>query len=85
MRKLISGLIAATMALVIPQLASAQTSTLREVLDRGKLIVGVPVDQAPFGYFDEAGKPIGFDIDLAKLMAEQLGVDLEMKPMTRFC
>ena len=82
MRKLISGLIAATMALVIPQLASAQTSTLREVLDRGKLIVGVPVDQAPFGYVDEAGKPIGFDIDLAKLMAEQLGVDLEMKPMT---
>ncbi len=57
-------------------------STIRDQGIEGKIVVGVPVDTAPFGFIDENGDPVGFDIDLAKLMAEQLGVDLEMEPMT---
>lgn len=82
MRKLISAVVLAAAAIAVPHLANAQKSTLKQVLDRGTLIVGVPVDTPPFGYVDEKGQPIGFDIDLAMLMAEQLGVKLEMKAMT---
>lgn len=62
--------------------AQAQESTLKTVLDRGKVIIGVPVDSPPFGSIDQNGEPVGFDIDLAKLLAEQLDVALEMVPMT---
>lgn len=62
--------------------ATAQESTLKTVLDRGKVIIGVPVDSPPFGSIDQNGEPVGFDIDLAKLLAEQLEVELEMVPMT---
>lgn len=63
--------------------AHAQTeSTLKVVLKRGKVIVGVPVDTPPFGFIDEKGNPAGFDIELAEMLAKQLGVELEMKPMT---
>ncbi|MEO6364364.1 MAG: transporter substrate-binding domain-containing protein [Caldimonas sp.] len=82
MRQWITALTIAVMAIAAPQAAQAQKSTLKTVLERGTLIVGVPVDTPPFGFVDEKGQPVGFDIDLAKLMAEQLGVKLEMKPMT---
>ncbi|MCZ4316724.1 transporter substrate-binding domain-containing protein [Comamonadaceae bacterium G21597-S1] len=82
MRKILASLILGAVALAAPQWASAQKSTLRQVLDRGTLIAGVGIDQAPFGYVDEKGQPIGFDVDLARLMAEQLGVKLELKQMT---
>lgn len=82
MRQLITAFTIAFMAVVAPQAAQAQKSTLKTVLERGTLIVGVPVDSPPFGFVDEKGQPAGFDIDLAKLMAEQLGVKIEMKPMT---
>lgn len=62
--------------------AAQEESTLKTVLDRGKIIIGVPVDSPPFGSIDADGNPQGFDIDLAKLMAEQLDVELEMVPMT---
>ena len=82
MRHLIALSMAALLAVAAPQAANAQKSTLKTVLERGTLIVGVPVDTPPFGFIDEKGQPTGFDIDLAKLMAEQLGVKIEMKPMT---
>lgn len=82
MRHFIAACVVAMLAFTAPQAAYAQKSTLKTVLERGTLIVGVPVDSPPFGFVDEKGSPTGFDIDLAKLMAEQLGVKLEMKPMT---
>ena len=42
----------------------------------GKLIVGI-TDFAPMDYKDDAGEWIGFDADMAKLVAEKLGVEIE--------
>ncbi len=42
----------------------------------GKLIVGI-TEFAPMDYKDEAGNWIGFDADMAKLVAEKLGVEIE--------
>ena len=46
--------------------------TLDAIKERGQLIVGVKIDAPPFGYLDKDGKNIGFDIDLAKLIAKRL-------------
>ncbi len=76
------ALVAGIIGISFGALQAKAESTLKEVLDRGKVVVGVPVDSPPFGYVDENGEPAGFDIDLAKLLAEQLGVEIEMVPMT---
>ena len=39
---------------------------------RNKIIVGVRDDAAPFGFRDEKGNLIGFDVDLAGIVAESL-------------
>lgn len=47
-----------------------ETSRLNEILSRGKLIVGVSSESPPFGFVDEKGELVGFDIDIAKLIAK---------------
>jgi len=42
----------------------------------GKLIVGI-TDFAPMDYKNDAGEWIGFEADMAKLIAEKLGVEVE--------
>lgn len=54
---------------------------LAEIKRRGTLIVGVRADYPPFGYKDEAGKIVGFEPDLARDVAERLGVDVEFVPV----
>lgn len=58
-----------------------QASTLNHILQRGTLIVGMEVEYYPFEYADTKGEPMGFDVDLAKLIAQELGVKLEIKDM----
>jgi polar amino acid transport system substrate-binding protein len=47
-------------------------SRLDEVLARGKVIVGVTSEAPPFGFIDDKGELIGFDIDVAKLVAKAI-------------
>ncbi|CUX07048.1 Glutamine-binding protein GlnH [Agrobacterium fabacearum S56] len=47
-----------------------EKSRLDEILSRGKLIVGVSSESPPFGFVDEKGELVGFDIDIAKLIAK---------------
>ena len=49
---------------------SAVKSKLDEVRARGKVIVGVTSEAPPFGFIDEKGEIVGFDIDVAKLVAK---------------
>ena len=46
------------------------------IVDKGTLIVGI-TDFAPMDYKDDKGEWIGFDADMAKLVAEKLGVAVE--------
>ncbi len=71
LRKLIATF--ALVGLVGSGAAQAQDkSRLDEILARGKLIVGVTSEAPPFGFIDEKGELVGFDIDIAKLLAKQL-------------
>ena len=46
------------------------------IQEKGTLVVGI-TEFAPMDYKDENGEWIGFDADMAKLVAEKLGVDVE--------
>lgn len=61
---------------------TTQVSTLQTVLQRGTLRVGDCLSFAPFGFYDKAGQPDGYDVDLAKELAKDMGVKLEMVDTT---
>ena len=49
--------------------------------DKGELIVGLDDTFAPMGFRDEAGELVGFDIDLANAVGEELGVAVKFQPI----
>lgn len=53
-------------------------SDLAAIQDKGVLVVGI-TDFAPMDYKDDKGEWIGFDADLARLFAEEIGVDVEFQ------
>ncbi len=55
---------------------AAEDSDVAYIQEKGTLIVGI-TDFAPMDYKDENGDWIGFDADMAKLVAEKLGVEVE--------
>lgn len=70
-RSLVVGCsVAATM--LLGSHANAQVSKLDAVLAKGKVVVGVSSESPPFGFVDEKGVLVGFDIDMAKLIAKSL-------------
>ena len=60
---------------VTEEAAEAQ-SDLAYVKEKGTLVVGI-TDFAPMDYKNEDGEWIGFDADMAKFFAGELGVDVE--------
>lgn len=51
--------------------------TLDQIKSDGTLKIAVFSDKSPFGYVDENGEYQGYDIELAKRLGEDLGVDVE--------
>lgn len=72
---------AAAMALGIAS-AGAKAQTLEEVQSRGSINIGMLVDFPPFGFLDEQGNPAGYDAEVARLLAEDLGVELNIVQVT---
>ena len=61
---------------------TSTTDTLQQVLKNGVVRVADCISFAPFGFYDANGKPQGYDVDIATLMAQQLGVKLELTDTT---
>ncbi|MGA1933732.1 transporter substrate-binding domain-containing protein [Arcobacter sp. YIC-464] len=55
-------------------------STLNQILQRGELQVCLEPGYMPFEMKDKRGKIIGYDVDMAKRMAKEMGVKLSLKP-----
>lgn len=51
--------------------------SLQKIKDSGVLRIGTEGTYAPYSYHDESGKLTGFDIEIAELVAERLGVKPE--------
>ena len=56
--------------------STASDSDLAYIQQKGKLVVGI-TDNAPMDYKDENGEWTGFDAELARLFAQELGVECE--------
>ena len=68
------------LSLAAPQIAAADA--LAEIEKSGTIRVAVPQDFPPFGSVGPDMTPQGYDIDVAKLIAEKIGVELELVPVT---
>uniref|UniRef100_A0A7V3YFW2 Basic amino acid ABC transporter substrate-binding protein n=1 Tax=Candidatus Caldatribacterium californiense TaxID=1454726 RepID=A0A7V3YFW2_9BACT len=53
----------------------ALASTLEEIKARGKIYIGTDATYPPMEFHDESGEIVGFDIDLGRAIAEELGVE----------
>jgi len=61
--------------------AEAANDRFTKVLKRGTLIVGVKADYKPWGFRDSSGKLVGMEIDMAKDVADAMGVGLKLVPV----
>ena len=51
--------------------------------DSKTLTVGFDAEYPPFGYMDESGEYVGFDLDVAQKVCDNLGWELVKKPIDR--
>ncbi|WP_280776690.1 transporter substrate-binding domain-containing protein [Rhizobium sp. SG_E_25_P2] len=61
---------------------TAYADALADITTRGALRVAVPQDFPPFGSVGADMAPQGYDVDMAKLIADKLGVKVEIVPVT---
>ncbi|OOM76355.1 arginine-binding extracellular protein ArtP precursor [Clostridium puniceum] len=63
---------------------TAKATGIEAIKSKGKLVVGTSADYAPYEFHtqvDGKDKIVGFDIEIARQFAQDLGVELEVKDM----
>jgi polar amino acid transport system substrate-binding protein len=75
----LSGVILCSFLTTMPMVWA---DALDDITSAKVLKVAVPQDFAPFGSAGPDLKPIGYDIDMANLIAKELGVSVELVPVT---
>lgn len=60
----------------------AQADALSDIMARKVLRVAVPQDFPPFGTVGSDMQPKGYDIDMANLLGQKMGVKVELVPVT---
>jgi ABC-type amino acid transport substrate-binding protein len=58
-------------------MSHALAGKMEEIKDRGVIRVGVSLGGEPIGFHDADNNPAGYDVDLAKRLAQKLGVDIK--------
>lgn len=53
---------------------------LKEIQDKGVINVGLEGTYPPFSFVDESGKLAGFEVELSKALAKELGVEVKLQP-----
>ena len=67
---------------ITPVFAIPAYADLSEILASGKVKIAIGENFAPFSSLGDEGEHVGFDVDVAKLIAKDLGVELELVPVT---
>lgn len=67
--------------LVWPRVRPPKDLTWERVQRAGVLRVGLDPTYPPFGYYDETGEIVGYDVDLARALAGRLGLGVELVPV----
>lgn len=82
LKSCLGALALASLSLVVGTVARAD-ATLDRIKGRQKLTVGIILSGAPFGYIDpQTRAEKGFNIDLARALADKLGVKVELVTVT---
>lgn len=81
MKKLLASVMLFAMGTNAAYAASCTNETWNKVMERGKLVVGVKADYKPWGYRNSDGELVGMEIDMAKDVAEKMGVEVELVPV----
>lgn len=70
------------LASVLTMAVSAKGSDdlLKTIQERGTMIVGLEGDWAPWSYVDENDELTGYDVEVAKAIADKLGVEIQIVP-----
>jgi polar amino acid transport system substrate-binding protein len=61
---------------------TAKADALQDIESHKTIKVGMLVDFPPYGIMNEQNQPDGYDADVAKLLAPDLGVRLQLVPVT---
>lgn len=61
--------------------APARADELQDIKAKGVLVVGVKADYPPFGYLSPTGANTGLEVDLARNVAQRLGVKIQFVPV----
>ena len=61
---------------------AAQADVLANITQAGKIKIAVPQDFPPFGSVGSDMKPMGYDIDVANLIGKEMGVKVELVPVS---
>ena len=80
MRKSVVFVLISALLLMVVNVAVAG-KTLDRILKKGELVVGTTGNQPPLNVTNKKGKIIGYDADLATLIANNLGVKLKFSAM----
>ncbi|MGI6152749.1 MAG: amino acid ABC transporter substrate-binding protein [Christensenellaceae bacterium] len=59
----------------------ASDDSLEKIMANGKFLMGLDDSFPPMGFRDENGDLVGFDIDLARAVAEHMGIEVELVPI----
>lgn len=87
MKKILSAILAAVMlCTAFSGCNNANTDngadeSLKKVKDKGEFVLGLDASFPPMGFKDENDEIVGFDIDIAKVVAERMGVTLRPQPI----
>ena len=82
MKRTIKHLSVVAAILLVAGTAWAQGDTIEKIKGKGTLVVGVKNDYKPWGFVDPSGQIVGMEIDMAKDVAQRLGVKTEFVPVT---
>ena len=82
-KKFVTKLLAVALPFVLfaPLQAVAGDSLLDEIIDRGTIKIGSTLQYPPQMYRDENGDPAGYDVELMKMLANDMHVELEVVDM----
>src|ERR1035437_4163512 len=61
---------------------SASAQTAADIQKKGEVTIGMLVDFPPYGTTNSNNQPDGYDADVARLLAKDLGVKLNLLPVT---
>jgi polar amino acid transport system substrate-binding protein len=61
---------------------AAHADALKDIKARGSIIIAVDFTHPPYGMLDDKSQQVGTDIEMARQLAQDMGVKLEVVPVT---